>query len=171
MMMARLLLNTLAMSGGSPAEVLRRANETICQNNKSDMFVTVWFGVLTLSTGQLSASSAGHEYPVIKRQNGQFEIFKDKHRLALGAMPGINYLDYTLTLEKDDVLFLYTDGVPEAVNIENTPLGTDGMLTLLNRSSCADMCTLLDDTAKGITDFTGNAPQFDDVTMMAIRRL
>lgn len=171
MMMARLLLNTLAMSGGSPAEVLRRANETICQNNKSDMFVTVWFGVLTLSTGQLTASSAGHEYPVIKRQNGQFEIFKDKHRLALGAMPGINYLDYTLTLEKDDVLFLYTDGVPEAVNIENTPLGTDGMLTLLNRSSCADMRTLLDDTAKGITDFTGNAPQFDDVTMMAIRRL
>ena len=86
MMMARLLLNTLAMSGGSPAEVLHRANEIICQNNKSDMFVTVWFGVLTLSTGQLSAASAGHKYPIIKRRNGQFEIFKDKHRLALGGV-------------------------------------------------------------------------------------
>lgn len=171
MMMARLLLNTLAMTGGSPAEVLQRANETICQNNKSDMFVTVWFGVLTLSTGQLSAASAGHEYPVLQRAGGSFELFKDKHRLALGAMPGIKYLDYTLTLEKGDVLFLYTDGVPEATNSAEELLGIDGMLALLNHSSCADMKQLLQNVAQGVTEFTGNAPQFDDVTMMAVRRI
>lgn len=171
MMMARLLLNTLAMTGSSPAEVLQRANETICQNNKSDMFVTVWLGVLTLSSGQLTAASAGHEYPVIQRVGGAFEIFKDKHRLALGAMPGIKYLDYTLTLEKGDVLFLYTDGVPEATNSANELLGNDGMLALLNRSNAADMKHLLDDVAQGVVDFTGNAPQFDDVTMMAVRRI
>ncbi len=171
MMMARLLLNTLAMTGGSPAEVLRRANETICQNNKSDMFVTVWFGVLTLSTGQLTAASAGHEYPVIRRVGGAFELFKDKRRLALGAMPGINYVDYTLTLDKGDVLFLYTDGVPEATNSANELLGTDGMLALLNQSSYTDMRTLLADVAQGVVDFTGNAPQFDDVTMMAVCRI
>ena len=170
MMMARLLLNTLAMTGGSPAEVLRRANETICQNNKSDMFVTVWFGVLTLSTGQLTAASAGHEYPVLRRGDGPFEIYKDRHRLALGAMPGVKYIDYTLTLDKGDVLFLYTDGVPEATNSADEMLGTDGMLALLDRSPCTDMEQLLTDTAQGVANFTGNAPQFDDVTMMAIRR-
>ena len=170
MMMARLLLNTLAMTGGTPADVLQRANETICQNNKSDMFVTVWFGILTLSSGQLTAASAGHEYPVIKRSRGAFEIFKDKHRLALGAMPGVKYIDYTLTLDKGDVLFLYTDGVPEATNNANELLGTEGMLALLNSSDCTDMEQLLSDVAQGVADFTGNAPQFDDVTMMAIRR-
>ena len=159
------------MTGGSPAEVLQRANETICQNNKSDMFVTVWFGVLTLSTGQLTASSAGHEYPVIQRVGGAFEIFKDKHRLALGAMPGVKYINYTLTLEKGDVLFLYTDGVPEATNSADEPLGTAGMLALLNHSSCTDMRQLLGDVAQGVAEFTGNAPQFDDVTMMAVRRI
>ena len=171
MMMARLLLNTLATTGGTPAEVLQRANETICQNNKSDMFVTVWLGVLTLSTGELTAASAGHEYPVIQRKGGEFAVFKDKHRLALGAMPGIRYLDYTLTLEKGDVLFLYTDGVPEATNAANEMLGMEGTLGLLNRSSCTTMRQLLADVAQGIVDFTGNAPQFDDVTMMAVRRI
>ena len=105
---------------------------------------------------------------MIATKNGKCIRFPEEKARAVGrGSIGVR----GITLEKDDVLFLYTDGVPEAVNIENTPLGTDGMLTLLNRSSCADMCTLLDDTAKGITDFTGNAPQFDDVTMMAIRRL
>lgn len=171
MMMARLLLNTLAMTGDSPAEVLQRANETICQNNKSDMFVTVWFGVLTLSSGQLTAASAGHEYPVIQRIGGAFEIFKDTRRLALGAMPNIKYLDYTLNLKKGDVLFLYTDGVPESTNPANELLGTDGMLALLNHSNCADMKHFLDDVAQGLADFTGNTSQFDDVTMMAVRRI
>lgn len=170
MMMARLLLNTIAMTGVSPAEVLRRANETICQNNKSDMFVTVWFGVLTISTGQLTASSAGHEYPILKRENGSFSIYKDRHRLALGAMQGTSYLEYRLTLQKNDVLFLYTDGVPESSNKEQQMLGTERMVELLNRSACSDMKTLLDDVSNGITLFTGDAPQFDDITMMAIRR-
>lgn len=171
MMMARLLLSTIAAAGASPAEVLKRANETICQNNKSDMFVTVWFGILTLSTGQLTAASAGHEYPVVKHANGAFEIYKDKHRLALGAMPGISYLEYTLTLDKGDVLFLYTDGVPEATDSSQQMLGTDGMLNLLNSSACDNMQNLLHDVAEGIAVFTGNEPQFDDITMMAIRRV
>lgn len=170
MMMARLLLNTLAMTGVSPAEVLRRANEAICQNNKSDMFVTVWFGVLTLSTGKLTASSAGHEYPVIKRVNQPFEVYRDKHRLALGAMPSVHYLEYELTLDLGDVLFLYTDGVPEATNSSQQMLGTEGMLTQLNQSKFRSMKELLGDVSDGVTAFTGDAPQFDDITMMAICR-
>lgn len=171
MMMARLLLNTLAMTGASPAEVLRRANDTICQNNKSDMFVTVWFGVLTLSTGRLTAANAGHEYPVIQRQGEPFAIYKDKHRLALGAMPGIRYQEYELTLNRGDVLFLYTDGVPEATNSSQQMLGTEGMLKLLNQSGAKTTKALLQDVAAGVAAFTGDAPQFDDVTMMAVSRM
>ena len=85
-------------------------------------------------------------------------------------MPGLRYIDYTLTLDKGDVLFLYTDGVPEATNSAEEMLGIQGMLDLLNRSGFTDMEQLLGDVAQGVADFTGNTPQFDDVTMMAIRR-
>lgn len=171
MMMSKILFSNLALMGGSPAEVLGRANDSICKNNKSDMFVTAWFGILTLSTGHLVAANAGHEYPVIKKANGKFELFKDPHRLAVGAFSATRYVEYELELEKDDILFLYTDGVPEATNRAHEMLGTDRMLELLNRHTDADLKTLLETLKADVGTFVGDAPQFDDLTMMAIRRI
>ena len=171
MMMSKILFNNFAMMGGSPAEVLSRANDAICRNNKSDMFVTAWFGVLTLSDGHLVAANAGHEYPVIKKANGKFELFKDPHRLAVGAFSATRYVEYELELEKNDLLFLYTDGVPEAANRAHEMLGIDRMMELLNRHTDADPKTLLEAVERDVNAFAGDAPQFDDLTMMAVRRL
>lgn len=171
MMMSKILISNLAMLGGTPGEVLGRANNAICKNNDSDMFVTAWFGILTLSTGELTASSAGHEYPVLKRKDGSFGLFKDKHRLAIGAMEGTRYLDYTLELEKGDVLFLYTDGLPEATDKQGAMLGMERMLEILNSAPEGDMQSLLQHTRAGVDAFVGDAPQFDDLTMLALRRM
>lgn len=171
MMMSKILISNLAMLGGTPGEVLGRANNAICKNNKSDMFVTAWFGILTLSTGELTASNAGHEYPVIRRKSGGFQLFKDKHRLAIGAMEGMRYLDYTMELEKGDVLFLYTDGLPEATDRRDRMLGSDRMLEILNSAPEGDMRALLEHTRAGVDAFVGDAPQFDDLTMLALRRM
>ncbi len=171
MMMSKILFSNFAMLGISPAEVLARANEAICRNNKSDMFVTAWFGILTLSDGHLVAANAGHEYPVIKKANGRFELFKDPHRLAVGAFSATRSVEYGMELEKNDLLFLYTDGVPEAANRAHEMLGIDRMLELLNRHTDADPKTLLEALQNDVSAFVGDAPQFDDLTMMAVRRL
>ena len=74
MMMSKILVSNFAMMGGSPAKVLEQVNTQICKNNEEEMFVTVWFGVLEISTGKVTAANAGHEYPIIKKANGEFEI-------------------------------------------------------------------------------------------------
>ena len=170
MMMSKILISNLGMMDLSPAEVLRRANAAICKNNQSDMFVTAWFGILDLSSGHLVAANAGHEYPVIKRAGGRYELFKDPHRLAIGILPETAYVEYELELQKGDVLFLYTDGVPEATNGGYEMLGTGRMLKLLDRHDDADLKALLEGVKADVGSFVGDAPQFDDLTMMAVRR-
>ena len=169
MMMSKILVNNYAMMGGSPGEVLAHVNNTICRNNENDMFVTVWFGILTISSGQLVASNAGHEYPVIRKPDGQFELFKDKHGLIIGGMDGIKYKEYELTLEKGSTLFLYTDGVPEATNADNELFGAERMLAALNKAPDAPPRKALENVKNAVDTFVGDAPQFDDLTMLAIQ--
>lgn len=169
MMMSKILVNNYAMMGGSPGEVLAHVNNTICRNNENDMFVTVWFGILTISSGQLVASNAGHEYPVIRKPDGEFELFKDKHGLIIGGMDGIKYKEYELTLEKGSTLFLYTDGVPEATNADNELFGAERMLAALNKAPDAPPRKALENVKNAVDTFVGDAPQFDDLTMLAIQ--
>lgn len=171
MMMTKILLQNYAMMGGTPAEVLQRLNETICKNNENDMFVTVWFGILTISEGKLAAANAGHEYPVIQRAWGEFEILKDKHGFVIGGMEGVRYREYELELSKGDTLFLYTDGVPEATNASEEMFGTERMLKALNGQKEADTKELLSNVKDAVEAFVGEAPQFDDLTMLGIRLL
>ena len=171
MMMSKILVSNFAMMGGSPAKVLEQVNAQICKKNEEDMFVTVWFGVLEISTGKVIAANAGHEYPMMKKADGTFELFKDKHGLVLGGVDGIRYKEYEFTLEKGGTLFLYTDGVAEATNADNTLFGLDRMLTALNRNPQADPKTLLENMKAAVDTFVGEAPQFDDLTMMCVKLL
>ena len=135
------------------------------------MFVTVWLGILEISTGRLTAANAGHEYPIIKKANGEFELLKDKHGFVIGGMSGMRYKEYEFTLEKGGTLFLYTDGVAEATNAENQLFGTDRMLSALNSEPEADPKKLLENMKKSVEEFVGDAPQFDDLTMLGVKLL
>ena len=169
MMMSKILVNNFAMMGGSPAQVLQQVNTQICKNNDEEMFVTVWFGVLEISTGKVTAANAGHEYPMIKKADGSFEIFKDKHGFVVGGMDGVRYKEYEFTLEKGGSLFLYTDGVAEATNAKNELFGTERMISALNIAPDADPKTLLLNMKNAVDEFVGEAPQFDDLTMLSVK--
>ena len=169
MMMSKILVNNFAMMGSSPAKVLEQVNTQICKNNDEEMFVTVWFGVLEISTGKITAANAGHEYPIIKKPDGSFELFKDKHGFVIGGMEGMRYKEYEFTLEKGGVLFLYTDGVAEATNSKNELFGTERMLETLNAQPEACPKEMLDNMKKSVDSFVGDAPQFDDLTMLGVK--
>ena len=169
MMMSKILVNNYAMMGGSPAKVLEQVNTQICKNNDEEMFVTVWFGVLEISTGNVIAANAGHEYPIIRKENGEFELFKDKHGFVIGGMQGMKYKDYEFTIDKGGTLFLYTDGVAEATNAHNELFGTDRMIKALNIDPAASPKQLLANMKAAVDEFVGEAPQFDDLTMLGVK--
>ena len=168
MMSSMILINDHVLMGGTPAEILERINNQICKTNKAHMFVTVWLGILEISTGKLTASSAGHEFPMINT-NGKFELLKDKHGMPVGAFKKTKYKDYELTLKKGDIIFLYTDGVAEATNADNQLFGTDRTLDALNKNPDAAPEELLKNVRAAVDEFVKDAPQFDDLTMLGFK--
>ncbi len=169
MMMSKILLKNHAMTGLSPAEVLNRTNLGICENNRNNMFVTVWFGVLDIATGHVTAANAGHEYPMIRKPDGGFEIMKDRHGFVLGALRRKRYTEYEFDIEPGGTLFVYTDGAAEATDRDNRLFGTERMLGALNLEPAASPEVLLGNMKSAIDGFVGEAPQFDDLTMLCIK--
>ena len=167
MMASKIILANNAMMGKSPAQILADTNAAICSNNREEMFVTVWLGILEISTGKLTAANAGHEYPILKAPDGSYEIVKDKHGFVIGAMSGAKYQEYTLDLTPGSKLFLYTDGVPEATAAGDEMFGIERTLEALNQA--ADLAPV--DTLKAIRGavdaFVKDAEQFDDLTMLS----
>lgn len=168
MVIAKTLLKNTAQSGISPKEVLSQVNTQLCENNEAEMFVTVWLGIMQISTGHMVCANAGHEYPAIRRVGGQYELLHDKHGFVLAGMEGSRYREYEITLEKGDSLFVYTDGVPEATNAENELFGTDRMLEALNQNPDAASEEVIREVQKGMEVFVKQAPQFDDITMLSM---
>ena len=167
MMISKTIVQNYAMLGLSPGEVLTKANDALCAQNKMDMFVTVWIGVLELSTGKMACASAGHEYPVLYRGK-KYELFKDKHGLVLGAMEGIPYREYELRLKEGDKIFVYTDGVPEATDSKAELFGLDRTVEALNSKPEADPKETLEIVRASVDAFVGGAEQFDDLTMVCV---
>ena len=168
MMASKIILQSCAMLGNSASEILTRTNEAVCSNNPEEMFITVWLGILEISTGKLTTANAGHEYPVLKRADGEFELLKGKHGLVIGAMDGVRYKDYELQLAPGDKLFVYTDGVPEATNADNVLFGTERMLAALNEDASAAPEQLLHHVRGAVDSFVKDAEQFDDLTMLCL---
>jgi serine phosphatase RsbU (regulator of sigma subunit) len=168
MMMTKMLLTDNAMTGMPPHEVLERTNDTICKHNELEMFVTMWFGVLEISTGRITAANAGHEYPVVRHKDGQFEVLKDTHDFIVGGMEGMAYRQYELELEKGSMLFLYTDGAPEATRADKQMFGMKRLVDALNENPNDTPQVLLERVRARIDEFVGDEPQFDDLTMLGI---
>ena len=168
MMATKILFASNAKMGKAPAQILTDANTSICSNNKEDMFITVWLGILDLTSGKLVAANAGHEYPIIKKPDGEFELYKDKHGFVIGGMAGVKYKEYEINLEVGSKLFLYTDGVPEATNSSNELFGLDRTILALNKEMDKDPKTILKNVRESVDGFVSGAEQFDDLTMMLV---
>ena len=169
MMSSKIFINDHTTMGGTPAEILERVNKLVCANNDANMFVTVWLGILEISTGRLTTASAGHEYPMLNL-NGKYKLFKDKHGLAIGAMELAKYTDTEIQLKKGDSIFVYTDGVAEATDADNQLFGTDRTLEALNSMPAdATQKEILLGVRAAVDAFVKDAPQFDDLTMLGLR--
>ena len=169
MMMSKTLLDTRVSDSLSPGKVLESVNRQLFENSPPGMFVTVWLGILDLSTGELVSASAGHEYPVLCRKDGEFELVKDRHGFVLGGMPKTRFPETSVSLGEGDSLFVYTDGIPEANNGKGEMFGTERMLASLNRHRTERMAELVAGVREDVGCFGDGAPQFDDMTMLALR--
>ncbi len=168
MMMSKILIQNQVMSGKSPALALETVNNQICSNNREEMFVTVWLGILDLETGLLTAANAGHEKPMVMKPDGEFELFTDRHGFVVGGMDGIKYKDYQIQLEKGSKLFVFTDGLVEANNESDELFGSDRTLEALNSAKAGTPEQILGAIKNSVDGFVGSAPQFDDLTMLCL---
>ncbi len=143
MMTAKTIIKDLAESGMKVNEIFTKANEKLCENNESGMFVTAWMGILDITTGNMQFANAGHNPPLIKRADGSFEYLKTRGGFVLAGMEGVRYRSGELKLGSGDRIFLYTDGVTEATNIENQLYGEERLLNFINKNACTKATELL----------------------------
>ncbi len=166
MMQTNILLTEKARSGGTPAEILRDVNNIVCRQNQASMFVTVWLGIIELSSGRLTAASAGHDDPAVYRKGGVFELIGGEHGLFIGAFEDLEYENFDIYLGEGDKVFIYTDGVHEAVNANDEMFTVDRMLCSLNEVGTQSPERILEHVKSSVAAFVGEVSQFDDLTML-----
>ena len=166
MMTAKTIIKDLAESGMAVNDIFTRANDKLCENNEADIFVTAWMGILDLQTGNMKYANAGHNPPLLKHADGSFEYLRSRAGFVLAGIEGFHYRVNELQLKAGDRLFLYTDGVPEATNAESELYGEDRLLTFVNRNATVPATDLLPALKAHVDTFVGEAPQFDDITML-----
>ncbi|SHM83509.1 MULTISPECIES: SpoIIE family protein phosphatase [unclassified Fibrobacter] len=169
MMVSKIVLRHNLQHGLSPAEALNRANDELAEHNVHDMFVTCLCGVLNIKTGHLVYANAGHEKPFIKHENGEFEVATLKSGFVLAGMEGYRYKEFEVQLKPGDTIFTYTDGVPEATNEKDEEFGMERLQKILNESKDDSIRLLCRKVRMAVKEFAGNAPQFDDITMLAFK--
>ncbi len=168
MMISKTLIKSAAQNGLGPKAVLEKVNNQLCESNEAGMFVTVWLGIMEISTGIMRCANAGHEFPAIKKKGGEWELYKDRHGFVLAGMEDSKYREYELELNAGDRLLVYTDGVAEATDSHDCLYGTDRMIDALNRAGNRSSDELLAFLHDDIDAFVGDADQFDDITMLTL---
>ena len=168
MMTSKIMINNASANNMSPSDIIEKVNNQICAHNPEEMFVSVWMGILEVSTGKIVATNAGHEYPAARTPGGQFELIEGKHDFVVGGMEGIKYREKSMQMEPGTTLFLYTDGVPEATNSEGEMFGTDRMVEALNRNPEGGPEEILAEVREAVDEFVKDAEQFDDLTMLCL---
>lgn len=170
MAISKALIKDRAQEVCDPAEALCNVNNMLCEYNDAELFVTVWLGILDIESGDIAFADAGHEYPVMVHDDGSYELVKAaRKKPPVASIEGIKYQTNHIKMNPGDVLFLYTDGVPEATNSANELYGMDRLVSVLPENKDEDVVEILKAIRKDVDDFVKDAPQFDDLTMLAIR--
>ena len=166
MMRSKTAIRSFAENSNSPTEILDKVNMTLCDGNDADMFVTVWLGIIDLRSGEMVCANAGHEFPAIYRANTQYELLEDIHSMPLAVSENTKVKEYKINLNPGDRIFVYTDGVPEAINTQNEQYGTDRLIKVLNDNKDDTFNELLPKVREDVTEFANGEDQFDDITML-----
>ena len=169
MMRSKSTIRSFADEGYGPAQIFTEANTRLCAGNDAGMFVTAWMAFLDLKTGELSFANAGHNPPLLRRKDGRFEYLKMPAGFVLAGMEGIKYREQKLTLEPGDELFLYTDGVVEATNLNNELYGEDRLINCLNDHIGENAETICKLVKEDVDKFYEGAEQFDDITELSFK--
>ncbi|MDY5956103.1 MAG: SpoIIE family protein phosphatase, partial [Frisingicoccus sp.] len=169
MMRAKTVIKSLAEAGNPVNDVFTLSNKKLCENNDAEMFVTGWMGILNLETGIIEYANAGHNPPLVRKKNGNFEYLKTRPGFVLGGMEGVRYKKNEFQLEPGDEIFLYTDGVTEATDKYDALYSEERLQNFMNSIRNADCETLCRMIRSDIDRFVGTAPQFDDITMLSLK--
>lgn len=164
-----LIQNETLVRDGDVSAVLTSVNKRLIESNEADMFVTVWLAVLTISTGHVDYVNAGHEYPAIRHKDSKFEIYKDIHGMPVAAMSKTKFRHGEFTLDPGDTLFVYTDGVTDAINPESESFGIDRAIDALNVKPDGTPKEINDSVRSIIDEFRRDEPPFDDTTMVVFK--
>jgi len=171
MMRSKVQLKSLTENGLPVNEVFTIGNEHLCEGNEADMFVTAWQGKLNPKTGQVTFANAGHNPPLVRHGNGDFEYLRSRAGMVLAGIDITVYKLQELQLQPGDIIYLYTDGVTEATDANEELYGEDRLLNLLNNVGTDDVQTICKAVKADLALFVGEAEQFDDITMVAVRYL
>jgi len=170
MAVSRTLLRATAIKGDNPSDCLNYVNELLCQESVDNMFVTLFYGIYELSTGKVTYTNAGHNPPYVLKTNGEINVVQSKVNLMLGAIKEIRYADNELQLQPGEVLFLFTDGITEAFNINNEAYDEKRLEAVLPKLVGSNSQGLINGVLKDVQDFVADAPQSDDITMLVLKR-
>jgi sigma-B regulation protein RsbU (phosphoserine phosphatase) len=169
MAISRILLKTEALRGIPPDKILYNVNNTLCPDNDASMFVTLFCVILDTETGEIQFANAGHNPPLLCSNGGGTDFMQLLKSFVVGPMPDIEYRSQQMILEQDDVIFLYTDGVTEAMNPRKELFSEDRLKQCLSRLKDKSVQDIIDGVRTEIRDFAQGASQSDDITMLALR--
>ncbi len=170
MAVSRTLIKATGLQDKPTNECMSTVNDILCDESVGSMFVTVFYGIYDLQTGQITFTNAGHNPPYILKADGQVEVVKSPCNLVLGAVPDMPFSCDTLELEPGDTLFMYTDGVTEAENKNHDQFGESRLEEALAECKGADSKHIVDTVNAKVKEFINGAAQSDDITQLVIRR-
>jgi sigma-B regulation protein RsbU (phosphoserine phosphatase) len=169
MIVAKILLKNHLQMGESPGEALRNVNNQLCENNDVGMFVTAFVAVFDIETGEIEYANAGHNPPLVMKEGESIAMLEVKPGFVLGGMSGIKYADDRMKLNGGDALYLYTDGVTEAENEKQQLFGVKRVIAVADSARGGSMQSFIEEMGAAVERFAEGAPQFDDITMLALK--
>ncbi len=168
MVSVKTLIQNSVEQNQSLDQMFEKVNNTLCAVNKLGMFVTVWFGLLELATGQLRYINAGHNPPLLLDTNGTAQWLKQRSGFVLAGKRNMKYKTFDLTMSPGQKLLLYTDGVTEAKTAQKAMFGDQRLLDYMTEHVTDGLQKTLAGIKNTVKDFVGDAEQFDDMTMLML---
>lgn len=168
MMTSRTLIKNRLQAGDDLSHIMEDVNNQLCEGNVADLFITVWVCIIDLTTGHCKSVNAGHEYPVLRRAGGKYELIIKKHSLAVAMFEGTKFGVDEFDMHPGDSIFVYTDGVTEAMNRKNQLFSKERLVDVLNRNPESKPKEAIEGVLGAISDFVKDVEQFDDTTMLCM---